>query len=99
MLTHTQIIKRVMQLTGIRLHDPVIQKCNTVGILFEQLVAKPKPKKLAEALETSQRFAELPNVKVFGRRVTPIDKERQVGRWKVIEQELLDRGLPVTGHA
>lgn len=39
----------------------------------------------------------LPNVKVYSRRVTPIDKEVWVGRWKVIEAELIKRGLPVTG--
>ena len=40
----------------------------------------------------------LPNVKVYDRRITPIDKEKMVGRWKVIERELIERDLPVTGH-
>lgn len=26
-----------------------------------------------------------------------MDKEKEVGRWKVIEKELQDRGLPVLG--
>lgn len=38
------------------------------------------------------------NVVVSGRRVTPIDKEKVVGRWKVIEAELEKRRLPVTGR-
>lgn len=34
---------------------------------------------------------------MFPRRVTPIDKEKMVGRWKVIVEELNKRELPVTG--
>lgn len=30
-------------------------------------------------------------------RRTSIDKHKEVGRWKVIEDELTQRGLPVTG--
>ena len=41
----------------------------------------------------------LPNVEIFPRRHTPVDKEKTVGRWKVIEKELQKRGLPVLGHA
>lgn len=40
----------------------------------------------------------LPNVVVSGKRVTPIDKEKAVGRWKVIEAELDRRRLPVIGR-
>jgi len=39
-----------------------------------------------------------PNVMVLTRRETPVDKEKEVGRWKVIERELQARGLPVLGH-
>lgn len=37
------------------------------------------------------------NVTVHAQRRTPIDKHRQVGRWKIIEDELEQRNLPVTG--
>jgi len=40
----------------------------------------------------------MPNVEIFPRRHTPIDKEKEVGRWKVIERELQKKGLPVTGR-
>jgi len=40
---------------------------------------------------------DLPNVEIRERRYTPIDREKEIGRWKVIEQELEKRGLPVTG--
>jgi hypothetical protein len=43
-------------------------------------------------------LVQLPNVKIYSRRVTPIDKEVEVGRWKVIVKELEKRELPVTGH-
>lgn len=59
----------------------------------------PKAKKLAEEIENKQLFQSLPNVKVFPRRVTPIDKEKMMGRWKVIREELERRGLPVIGTA
>jgi len=41
--------------------------------------------------------ADVPNVSVYPRRQTLIDREQQVGRWKVIEEELNRRDLPVTG--
>jgi len=59
---------------------------------------KPQPKKLAQQLIEKQTPMDLPNVKISSRRVTPIDKEKALGRWKIIEQALQDRGLPVTGH-
>lgn len=57
----------------------------------------PKAKKLAEVLQQRGDLDQLANVKLHGRRQTPIDKETAVGRWKVIEEELRLRGLPVTG--
>jgi hypothetical protein len=44
-------------------------------------------------------FKGLSNVRVFPRRVTPIDKEQMVGRWKIIVKELEKRELPITGTA
>ena len=54
-------------------------------------------KKLAEILEEQNTLPSLPNVKVHSKRVTPIDREVSVGRWKVIEEELRKRDLPITG--
>lgn len=72
----------------------------TVSGLLNYLteVSKPKPAKLADILIAEGKFAALPNVKIFDRRQTPIDQEKEVGRWKVIEEELTKRGLPVTGQ-
>jgi hypothetical protein len=36
----------------------------------------------------------LPNVKIQGKRVGPWQKEQEVGRLKVIEYALMERGLP-----
>jgi hypothetical protein len=69
-----------------------------VQALLTHLVTPPKPRKIVDALKQKEDLLALPNVSVFERRVTPIDKEKSVGRWKIIEQELQRRDLPVTGH-
>jgi hypothetical protein len=88
-----------MQLTGARIPDPIIASMNTPKDLLEWLVQKPKPKNVAEQLLERADLMALPNVQIFERRHTPIDKEKEVGRWKVIEEELQNRGLPVTGKS
>ena len=88
-----------MQLSGRRVPDPIIDRIDTAKSLFEYLITKPKPKKLADALMEKDDLVSRSNVQVFDRRYTPIDQEKALGRWKVIEEELVKRGLPVTGHA
>ena len=58
---------------------------------------KPEPKKLFDSDQLKKVSVDLPNVTIHAGRQTPIDKHKQVGRWKVIEEELINRGLPVTG--
>ncbi|KAK7554714.1 hypothetical protein BKA81DRAFT_420574 [Phyllosticta paracitricarpa] len=95
-----QLAERFLKETGIRISDFALHRCNTPEELLrdikEQLKVMKK-EKLAEALKNNPSFDKLSNVKILDRRVTPIDKEKEVGRWKVIEDELLERGLPVTG--
>ncbi|WEW59061.1 hypothetical protein PRK78_004529 [Emydomyces testavorans] len=93
-------LKRASQLTGYRVPDPEISSMTKVSSLLRLLTvaSKPKPAKLAEILISEGKFAALPNVKIFDRRQTPIDHEKEIGRWKVIEEELVKRGLPVTGR-
>jgi hypothetical protein len=91
------VLKRVLQLTGIRIPDSAIQPSKTAGNFLSHLIKPPKPRKLAEAIPPQLKG--LRNVKVSKERVTPIHKEQQVGRWKLIQEELKDRGLPVTGHS
>ncbi|KAI9778873.1 MAG: hypothetical protein M1839_007836 [Geoglossum umbratile] len=93
------ILKRTTHLTGHAIPDPLLPTLRTLQNLQSHLLTPPPPKKLAAVLLENAALAALPNVKVYDRRVTPIDKEKTVGRWKVIERELRERGLPVTGHA
>ena len=92
-----QVTKRILQLSGHLLPDAKLAGTNTVGALLSVLVKPPKPKKLAEDIQLSGELTKLPNVTVYNRRVTSIDKEKMVGRWKVIAAELEKRDLPVTG--
>lgn len=91
------MLKRITQLTGHRLPDPAISSATSLSDLYLAYKRKPEPKRLAEARQMKEVNLDLPNVKVHQYRQTPIDKEKQVGRWKVIEEELLARNLPVTG--
>ena len=88
----------MMQLSGIKFPDAAIKRSNTAGALLSHIIKPPKARKLIEALAQRETLLNLPNVSIFTKRVTPIDKEKAVGRWKLIEQELQERGLPVTGH-
>jgi hypothetical protein len=88
-----------MQLTGIRISDSAIDSARTVRSLLTHITKKPKPTKLFDALAERQDLVKLPNVTIYNRRITPIDKEKMVGRWKIIEKELNSRGLPLTGHS
>jgi hypothetical protein len=38
----------------------------------------------------------LPNVKVSDKRISRVDQEKQIGRWKVIQEELEARSLPLS---
>ncbi|KAH6719135.1 ribosomal subunit 39S-domain-containing protein [Leptodontidium sp. MPI-SDFR-AT-0119] len=92
------VLKRMMQLTGIRIPDAHLNSSKTASALLKLLIIPPKPRKLVDALSQKEDLVTLPNVSIYARRITPVDKERSLGRWKVIEKELEERGLPVTGH-
>jgi len=68
-----------------------------VAAYLSILVKPPPAKKLAEVIAQKRELLSLPNVTVYPRRVTPIDKEKMVGRWKVIVNELDKRDLPIVG--
>ncbi|KAL8766968.1 MAG: hypothetical protein Q9209_006380 [Squamulea sp. 1 TL-2023] len=106
------VIKRVMQLTGIRIPDSAIQSIDSSTALWHQLIQKPKPKKLAQILiegyEPSAKkerkfgkvapFAHLPNVKLLPTKYVPSMAETALGRQKVIDQQLEEHGIPVPFH-
>ncbi|KAL8751640.1 MAG: hypothetical protein Q9199_006281 [Rusavskia elegans] len=101
------VIKRVMQLTGIRIPDTAIQSIDSSVALWHHLIQKPKPKKLAQLLiegheptgrKSSQKvplLAHLPNVQVLPTKHVPSMTETALGRQKVIEQQLEEHGIPV----
>ncbi|PKY01281.1 hypothetical protein P168DRAFT_293099 [Aspergillus campestris IBT 28561] len=88
-------LKRLSQLSGHFFPDPVIQSISTVqeAVNHIQAVIQPKPKKLAEHLTGNESLLDLPNVKIFTKRQKPSDKDEELGRKKVIENELRARGL------
>jgi Ribosomal subunit 39S len=90
-----------MQLSGTRILDPMISKSKTWEMLVDNLAKHvgPKPKNIAETLMMKENLGSLPNLKIMKRRETPVDKEKEVGRLKVIQAELLARGLPKLGSS
>ena len=98
-LISEQVVRRFTQLTGQRVPDHILQNTSSVGYLVSQLAQPQKPNTLYEALTMErQEMISLPNVQISHRRETPVDKEKRVGRWKVIEGELRSKGLPVPGR-
>lgn len=93
----SQVAKRVLHRTGVRLTDPDLAASSTAGSMYNSLWTPAPPKKLAERLADNPALAALPNVKVSPHRITMVHKERAIGRWKVIKEELEDRGIPATG--
>ncbi|KAL8801984.1 MAG: hypothetical protein Q9182_004113 [Xanthomendoza sp. 2 TL-2023] len=102
------VIKRVMQLTGIRIPDTAIQSIDSSSSLFNHLIQKPKPKKVAQLLlethvasgrakgdKVIPQLGNLPNVKIHPTKYLPSMAETALGRQKVIDQELDRHGIPV----
>jgi Ribosomal subunit 39S len=97
MLTCKQAAKRIQRLTGHVIPDAKLLLIQNAKALIAHLTKPPKAKKLAEELISKGVLQELPNVRLYPRRVTPLDKERMVGRWKIITRELKKRELPIVG--
>ncbi|KAB8338974.1 hypothetical protein FH972_021913 [Carpinus fangiana] len=91
------IVRRVIQLTGIHVPDHIINDVRSISLFVSKLAVPPRPEMLADELQTSV-LSSLRNVRLMQRRETPIDRERREGRWKVIEEELVHRDLPVVGR-
>jgi hypothetical protein len=89
-----QILKRTMQLTGIRIPDSMINSALTVDDIRLHIISRPKPKTLFDTLHQKYQLTPLPNVKIHQKRVTFVQREKSIGRLKLIEKELVERGLP-----
>ena len=99
-MAHTsyQMRKRLYQLTGTLIPDAKLAAARTIKHLQTLATVPPKKPKLAEILGGMSEFGDLPNVRLHDRKITSIDRENEVGRWKVIKEELERRGLPVSGQ-
>jgi len=93
------MVKGLADITGYRISDYQLQNVKTWKDLRNTLMQRPASKKLYKRLRNSKAFADLPNVSLVAQRVTPIHKEKAVGRWQLIKEELEERGLPVTGFS
>lgn len=86
-----------MQLSGKRIPDIQLNNAKTLGDIYNAFKTKERAKKLAHAPELQELAKTLPNVTVYKSRRTPVHKEKRIGRWKVIEEELAVRDLPIFG--
>ncbi|KAF2115665.1 hypothetical protein BDV96DRAFT_686873 [Lophiotrema nucula] len=67
----------------------------------KELRAQPKKSRAQlarEGLRRKESLLDLPNVVVRGKKEGLRDREREVGRWKVVEYALAERGLDVPGE-
>lgn len=94
----TQIATLLLRDLGIKVSDASLHSAKTLSDIRTAIVASQRPTKTVQLLSHDPSLTMLPNVNVHSRRVTSIDGHKQVGRWGLIEDELVRRGLPVTGH-
>ncbi|ORY61566.1 uncharacterized protein BCR38DRAFT_476284 [Pseudomassariella vexata] len=90
------VLKRIFQLTGQRVQDHQLPGITDVLSLLRTIKAPPKPKTLSqEIMERKQDLVQLPNVAFAPKRVTRGDKDIALGRFKIIEKELMTRDVNV----
>ncbi|KAL3445718.1 ribosomal subunit 39S-domain-containing protein [Aspergillus insuetus] len=94
-ITKFAFLKRFSQLTGHLFPDPVIHQISSVQHVMKHVLAEqnPKPKKLADFLVADASLQSLPNVKIFTKKQKPSHKDEELGRKKLIDAELRERGL------
>ncbi|OTB10626.1 hypothetical protein K445DRAFT_322858 [Daldinia sp. EC12] len=93
------VTKRIFQLTGQLVHDHQLSSITDVRSLLHAVQKPPKPKTLTEEIqERRQDLVQIPNVSFATKRITRGDREKAVGRFKLIEEELKKRDLPLEGH-
>ncbi|KAF4553640.1 Hypothetical protein D9617_6g093710 [Elsinoe fawcettii] len=92
-----KVQQSVAKFTGIRISDLQIQGIKDIKGLRRVLIRRQREPKFSQVLGQgrSAELQDLPNVAISGHRVTMYDKENQRGRWKIMEQALRQRGLPV----
>ncbi|KAI0543926.1 ribosomal subunit 39S-domain-containing protein [Xylaria curta] len=93
------VTKRLFQLTGHLVPDYQLPSITTMQALLRILKKPPKPATLTEEIQKRHPdLLELPNVTVAAKRVTRGDKEKALGRFKIMQEEFKKRDIPGLGH-
>jgi hypothetical protein len=91
--TPSQILKRIMQLTGHTCPDRSMTDANSLSGLYGALTKRPPPAKLAQDATVQALSRTLPNVTIYAKKRTRTDAEEAIGRQKLIDKELALRDL------
>lgn len=93
------VSKRLFQLTGQRISDFQLGSITDVKSILATVQKAPKARTLAEEIEIRRpELFRVPNITFAAKRVTRGDKDKSLGRFKVIEEEFRKRDLPLKGH-
>lgn len=96
------VTKRILQLTGQLIPDYKLADITDAGALLAALVRAPKPATFSDEIQAKkQSLINLPNVSFAPKRVTRGDKDKALGRYKLIEEEFAKRDLqggPLSVH-
>jgi hypothetical protein len=91
-----QILRQYQLSTGKMIPDPVINESKNGHDLVQKLIGSiNKPKKVHERIEAGNVLDGLANVSFSAQRLTRLQKEKQIGRWKHIEERMLAMNLPL----
>ncbi|KPI42646.1 Vacuolar protein-sorting-associated protein 36 [Cyphellophora attinorum] len=95
-------LKQLTLITGKKIPDPTLSSlaANPAATYTDLVTAiqniKPaKPPKTFDLLQSNEQLVQAPNVKMHAKRIHVNQKDKDLGRWKVIEKELKERGLPL----
>lgn len=85
-----------MQLTGNRVPDILISNAKDFQQLHKAFATKEAPKKLHDTREL-QQLGDVANIQVHASRRTRVHRDKEIGRWKLIEEEMNVRNMPTRG--
>lgn len=86
-----------MQLTGRRIPDILLSNTKTIDHLLRAFSIKEPAKKLHDSEQLQKLSYTSPNIQVHETRRTHVHKDKEMGRWKLIEEEMNARGMPTRG--
>jgi len=93
------VSKRFFQLSGQRIPDSDFSGVTNASSILSMVQQPSKAQTLAQEIEVRRpELLSIPNITFAAKRVTRGDKDKSVGRFKVIEEEFRKRDLPLKGH-